>query len=193
MWMNTISGWNSPAAFEAFMKRHTETCLLFSLLLAISVPTWAEKADKNKPVNLESDSARMDDAQKLAIYEGHVVLTQGTLLITADRIDVRQDERGFSSGEATGKPVYFRQKMEGRDDYAEGWASRLEYDGHTEKLKLTGQARLKRGDDDLRGNLITYDGKTEFFQAQGSISGSPGRVRAVIRPKNGDAAPAMKP
>ena len=175
------------------MKRHTETCLLFSLLLAISVPAWAEKADKNKPVNLESDSARMDDAQKLAIYEGHVVLTQGTLLITADRIDVRQDERGFSSGEATGKPVYFRQKMEGRDDYAEGWASRLEYDGHTEKLKLTGQARLKRGDDDLRGNLITYDGKTEFFQAQGSISGSPGRVRAVIRPKNGEAAPAVKP
>jgi len=175
------------------MKRHTKTCFLFSLLLAASLPTWAEKADKSKPANLESDSARMDDVQKLAIYEGHVVLTQGTLMITAERIDVRQDEQGFSSGDATGKPVYFRQKMEGRDEYAEGWANRLEYDGHNEKLKLTGQARLKRGADDLRGNLITYDGKTESFQAQGSITGNPGRVRAVIRPKSSNTAPTVKP
>jgi len=175
------------------MKRHTEIRFLFSLLLAASLPAWAEKADKDKPVNLESDSARMDDAQKLAIYEGHVVLTQGTLLITADRIDVRQDDQGFSNGEAVGKPVYFRQKMEGSDEYAEGWGNRLEYDARAEKLKLIGQARLKRGEDDLRGNLITYDGKSEFFQAQGSISGSPGRVRAVIRPKSGGSAPAAKP
>jgi lipopolysaccharide export system protein LptA len=175
------------------MKASTSTGFLFALLLAASLPTWAEKADKGKQVNLESDSARMDDSQKLAIYEGHVVLTQGTLLITADRIDVRQDDQGFSSGEASGKPVYFRQKMEGREDFAEGWANRLEYDGRSEKLKLIGQARLKRGDDDLRGNLITYDGKTEFFQAQGSISGSPGRVRAVIRPKAGNAEATGKP
>jgi lipopolysaccharide export system protein LptA len=83
--------------------------------------------------------------------------------------------------------------MEGSDEYAEGWANRLEYDGRAEKLKLIGQARLKRGEDDLRGNLITYDGKTESFQAQGSISGSPGRVRAVIRPKTGKVAPATQP
>ena len=175
------------------MKRHTETCLLFTLLLAAGTPVWAEKADKNKPVNIESDSARVDDARKLAIYEGHVVLSQGSLLITADRIDVRQDERGFASGEATGKQVYFRQKLEGKDEHAEGWANRLEYDGPAEKLKLTGQARLKRGDDDLRGNLISYDGKTEYFQAQGSIGGAPGRVRAVIRPKNGDPVSTGKP
>lgn len=175
------------------MKKHPEICFLFSLLLAASLPAWAGKADRDKPVNLESDSARMDEAQKTAVYEGHVVLTQGTILITADRIDVRQDEQGFASGEATGKPVYFRQKMEGSEEYAEGWANRLEYDGRAEKLKLIGQARLKRGEDDLRGNLITYDAKTESFQAHGSISGSPGRVRAVIRPKSAKPAPAAQP
>lgn len=174
------------------MKRHIETGFLFSLLLAACLPAWAEKADKNKPVNLESDSARMDDLQKLAVYEGHVVLTQGTLLINADRIEVRQDDQGFSSGEATGKPVYFRQKMEGSEEFAEGWSNRLEYDGRADKMKLTGQAHLKRGEDDIRGNLITYDNKTELFQAQGSINGSPGRVRAVIRPKNSNAAAAAK-
>jgi lipopolysaccharide export system protein LptA len=174
------------------MKKHIEIGCLLCLSLAAGVPAWAEKADKNKPVNLEADSAHMDDNQKLAIYEGHVVLTQGTLMISADRIEVRQDDQGFSSGDATGKPVYFRQKTEGSNELAEGWSNRLEYDGRAEKMKLIGQAHLKRGEDDLRGNLITFDNNSEQFQAQGSINGSPGRVRAVIRPKNGNAAPAAK-
>ncbi len=168
------------------MKLRAE--LLLAGLLLASFSTWAEKGDRDKPVNLEADSLRVDDARRTAVYEGHVVLTQGTLMITADRIEVRQDDRGFSSGDAAGRPVYFHQKMDGRDEYAEGWAEQLVYDARTDRLKLVGQARLKRGDDDLRGNLITYDGSTEFYQAQGSIGGAPGRVRAVIRPKT--AAPA---
>jgi lipopolysaccharide export system protein LptA len=165
------------------MKLHAE--LLLACCLALATPlVWAEKGDRDKPVNVEADSLRVDDAKKTAVYEGHVVLSQGTLMITADRIEIRQDDRGFSSGEATGRPVYFRQKMDARDEYAEGWADLIVYDARADKLKLTGQARLKRGEEELRGGLITYDGATEFYQAQGSISGTPGRVRAVIRPKN---------
>ena len=104
-------------------------------------------------------------------------------MMTADRIEVQQDEHGFSSGNASGKPVYFRQKMDGREEFAEGWAERIVYDGRGDKLELSGQARLKRGDDELRGSLITYDAKTEFYQAQGSSNGVKGRVRAVILPK----------
>lgn len=164
---------------------------LFGCLLLLTMPVHAEKADKSKPVNLEADSVRVEDAKKIAVYEGHVVLTQGTLMMTADRIDVQQDDQGFSSSDASGKPVYFRQKMEGRDEFAEGWAERILYDGRTDKLKLSGQARLKRGEEDLRGNLITYDAKSEFYQAQGSSDGVRGRVRAVILPKSGAAnAPA---
>jgi len=164
------------------MKLRAE--LLLAGLLLASPPIWAEKGDRDKPVHVEADSLRVDDAKKTAVYEGHVVLSQGTLMITADRIEIRQDDRGFSSGEAVGRPVYFRQKMDSRDEYAEGWAEQIVYDARADKLKLTGQARLKRGEEELRGNLITYDGNTEFYQAQGSISGTPGRVRAVIRPKN---------
>jgi lipopolysaccharide export system protein LptA len=164
------------------MKMRVE--LLLACLMLASQPVLAEKGDRDKPVNLEADSLRVDDAKKTAVYEGHVVLSQGTLMITADRIEIRQDDKGFSSGEATGKPVYFRQKMDARDEYAEGWAEAIVYDARADKLKLTGQARLKRGEEELRGNLITYDGTTESYQAQGSISGTPGRVRAVIRPKH---------
>jgi len=171
-----------------------EYCLI--CLLVASLPAWAEKADREKPINIEADNLKVDDAKKIAVYEGHVILTQGTLMITADRIEIRQDDQGFSSGDATGKPAYFRQKMDPKEvgkgtaksdpkaEFAEGWAARIEYDGHGDKVKLMGQALLKHGDEELRGNLITYDGTTEFYQAQGSIGGTPGRVRAVIPPKN---------
>lgn len=167
-------------------------CLLGCLLL-LALPAHAEKADKTKPVNLEADSVRVEDARKTAVYEGHVVLTQGTLMMTADRIDVQQDDQGFSSGDARGKPVYFRQKMDGRDEFAEGWAERIVYDGRSDKLKLSGQARLKRGEEDLRGNLITYDAKSEYYQALGSSDGVRGRVRVVILPKNNAPAQVVKP
>lgn len=172
------------------MKNRIESKLAGILVLALALglglasPVRAEKADRDKPVNIEANSVRVDDISKLAIYEGKVIMTQGSMMMTADRIEVRQDAQGFSSGDARGKQVYFRQKMEGRDEFAEGWADRIEFDGRADKLKLTGKAYLKRGDEELRGNLIIYDGKTEFFQAQGSIDGTPGRVRAVIKPKN---------
>jgi lipopolysaccharide export system protein LptA len=165
---------------------------LFACLL-LSLTAHAEKADRSKPVNLEADSVRVIDAQRTAIYEGHVVMTQGTMMMTADLIEVRQDERGFSVGGATGKPVYFRQKLEGRADYAEGWADSIIYDARAETLELSGQARLKRGDDELRGNRIMYDAKTEFYQAQGGGNGVKGRVRAVILPKSVTPSQAVKP
>jgi len=164
---------------------------LLGCLLLLAMSAHAEKADKTKPVNLEADSVRVEDAKKTAVYEGHVVLTQGTLMMTADRIDVQQDDQGFSSSDASGKPVYFRQKMDGREEFAEGWAERIVYDSRSDKLKLSGQARLKRGEEELRGNLIIYDGKSEYYQAQGSSDGVRGRVRAIILPKS--AAPASTP
>ena len=168
------------------MNRKIARLLLPALCAALLLHVGgvrAEKADRDKPINVEADRVRMDDIKKVAIYEGHVVLTQGTLLIEADRIEVRQDSKGVVSGQATGNPVYFRQKMDASDEFAEGWAQRIEYDGQGETIKLMGQARLKRGIDELRGNLITYDSTKEFFQAQGGSAGTPGRVRAVIRPR----------
>ena len=54
----------------------------------------AEKADRSKPINLESDRMHVDDAQKLSVFEGKVLMTQGTLSIRADNVTVRQDKDG---------------------------------------------------------------------------------------------------
>jgi lipopolysaccharide export system protein LptA len=158
----------------------------------------AERTDRDKPVNIESDRMVADDAKKTATFDGKVVLTRGTLTIRADRIIVRQDNDGFQYGVAIGKPAAFRQKREGSDEYIDGEALRIEYDGRAERVVFFNNARLHRdGGDDVRGNFISYSSATERFTVQAN-SDAPegsrdGRVRAVIMPKNKEPAAATTP
>ena len=172
--------------------------IALALALTLTPPARAERADRDKPVNIESDRMNADDAQKTAVFEGRVVLTQGTLLIRADRLTVRQDSEGFQFAVAVGKPVIFRQKREGLDEYIDGEAERIEYDGRAERVELFNSARVRRDSgDDVRGSYIFYDSKTERFSVQSAKDASPqsrdARVRAVIMPKKkegGTVAPA---
>jgi lipopolysaccharide export system protein LptA len=165
-------------------------------LLLFHPGAFAERADRDKPIHLEADRVTIDDAKKVSVFEGNVVLTQGTMTLRADRMNVREDAQGFQYGVAYGDPAYFRQKRDGVDEYVEAWAERIEYDGKSERLQLFDKARMKRGNDEVRGNYISYDQPTEFFRVVGGPEGgagaSPGRVRAVIQPKSKDK-PAQTP
>ena len=173
--------------------------LACGLLLCI-LPARAEKADREKPVNLEADRVTVDDAKQLAVFEGNVVLTQGTLQIRGDRMEVRQDKEGFKHGTTWGNLAYFRQKRDGYDEYVEGWAERIEYDGRAEKLQMFTRAMMKRAEDEVRGNYISYDAQTDFYQVIGggakaaSANNPDGRVRMMMQPKSKDKpAPGDKP
>ena len=91
-----------------------------------TAPAFAERADRDKPVSIESNSMTADEAKKIATFEGKVVLTQGSLVIRAERIVVRQDNEGFQYGSATGNPATFRHKQEGSGGYLDGQAMRIE-------------------------------------------------------------------
>lgn len=159
---------------------------------------FAEKADRDKPVNLEADRVSVDDAKQISTFEGRVVLTQGTLIIRGDRMEVRQDNQGFKTGTTWGNLAYFRQKREGYEEFIEGWAERIEYDGRADKLQMFNRASMKKAGDEVRGNYISYDANSEFFQvigggAQAAKGGADGRVRAVIQPKPKEPAAAQPP
>ncbi|HXC39258.1 MAG TPA: lipopolysaccharide transport periplasmic protein LptA [Burkholderiales bacterium] len=168
-------------------------------------PAHAEKADRDKPVNIESDRMNANDAKKTAVFDGKVVLTQGTMTIRAERIIVVQDAQGFQSGTAIGSPATFRQKREGVNEYIEAEAERIEYNGRADKVEFFNRARLRRDcGDDVRGGYISYDSRSEFFtvnsaganasntsNAQGTQAPKPaGRVSAVLMPKTPSADPA---
>jgi len=187
-----------PTVKVKLAKRDFILCLWAALLLTAAPWAHAEKADRDKPINLEADTATVDDAKKISIYEGNVILTQGTLQIRADKLVVKEDAEGFQLGTAYGNLASFRQKREGYDEFIEGYALRIEYDQKKDLVQLFNQARMKRGLDEAHGNYISYDGKTEFFQLTGgketaTASNPRGRVRTVMQPKNKTSAPAARP
>ncbi len=165
--------------------------------LALCLPAavaLAEKADRDKPTQIEADRMSADDARRISIFEGNVVFSKGTISLRAERIVVRQDAEGFLQASASGKPVRFRQRSDPRGAregvWAEGEALRIEIDDRSQKVELFEQARVLRDQDEVRGEYIALDQRSEVFSASAAKGGSTeGRVRAVIQPK----APAEAP
>lgn len=167
---------------------HCASALVLWVALFVSLPAVGDIADRDKPINLEADRMEVDDAKKVVTLTGNVVVTQGTMVIRSDRMVISQDAGGFNKGIAYGNPAKFRQKREGFDEYIDGQAQRMEYDGRNERLELFDKAVVKKGPEEVRGNYIAYDSRTEFYQVSGGGKDSSGRevqgrVRAVIVPK----------
>lgn len=170
--------------------------------LAVPLSAGAEKADRGKEIQVLADRLSADDAKKEAVYEGNVVVTQGTMRITSARIVVREDPEGYRTYVATGAPVTFRQKRDKVDEWIEGFAQRAEFDDRNDMLRLYSGARLKSAQGELTGDFISYDRGREFFEVTGSAPGAPAapgsRVRATIIPQKKAAegkeeAPAAQP
>lgn len=159
--------------------------LLLILMMLCIAPVYAEKADHDKPIYIDADRADVDDANQISTFTGKVVLVQGTMVIRGDKLVVTQDKAGFKHGTAYGHPASFRQKREGLDEYVEGYGERIEYDTSADTVDFYVNARVKRSQDEVRGEHVTYNSRTEIFQAdnKGADKSVPTRVHAVLYPK----------
>jgi lipopolysaccharide export system protein LptA len=179
--------------------------------LALSALLWAclggpaalaEKADRSKPMSIEADQPGTVDLQRqVVIFNGNVVISQGTMLLRADRVELRERSDGYREAKAVGsaaRPASFRQKRDGVDEIVEGAAERIEFDTQTDTLRLVGSAavrRLRAGvlADEITGSLITWDNTNELFSVTGGAAtpaNPTGRVRAVLAPRPEPAASA---
>jgi lipopolysaccharide export system protein LptA len=170
---------------------------VFCISFCASLNAFAEAADRDKPIELEADTVTVNDAKKISTYSGTVVLTQGTLVIRADKLIVHEDAEGFQHSTSTGNPSTFKQKREGKNEYMEGSAQRIEYDGRMDKVQLYTRAWVKRGEDIIRGDYISYDANAEYAEVLGGVksesNAGSGRVKAIIQPKNRPAAAPAGP
>ena len=167
------------------------------VVLAALLPAlcWAESADRGKPTQIEANRMSADDARRMNIFEGNVVLSRGTTTIRAERIVVRQDAEGNQFATATGSPVRFRQRQDPKPPQTEGvWldgeARRIEIDDKAGKVEMFEDARVKRGGDEVAGNYIFVDQRSDFFTVRANPgskdAGTEGRVRATLQPKTQD-------
>ena len=163
---------------------------------------WAEKADRGKPMNIESDNLDHDELKQLSIFTGKVVATKGTLVLRGARLEVLQDPEGYQYGlliAEPGKKAFYRQKREGLDEWMEGEGERIEYDSRADRVTLINRAQIRRYrgtvlNDDITGQRIIYENLTDQFTVDGKNAGSKpgaessGRVRAVLTPRKKDEA-----
>lgn len=175
---------------------------LFFLLACVVLvaPLRAERADRTKPMNIEADTLRYDDVKQTSLFTGRVVVTKGTMIIRGTQLDVRQDPAGNQYGvmkAEPGKRAFFRQKRDTRpgtpDEYMEGEADVIDYDGNADVVKFLQRAELRRYmgstlNDEISGVVIVYDNTTSVLTVDGggiraAADGSTPRVRAMLTPR----------
>lgn len=181
---------------HAFMTT-TLTPLFLIVGLALGAgQAQAEKADRDKPMNIEADSLRYDDQSQTSVFTGHVVLTKGTILIRGAKVNVHQDPDGAQFGVVLSEPTkqaFFRQKREGVDETIEGEGDTIHYDGRADSVKFTTNAKLRRYrgatlSDEFTGGVIQYNNSTDVFTIDGALAktdgAKAGRVRAMLTPQS---------
>ena len=193
--------------------------LLLTALAFAQTAAHAEKADRNKPMNIEADALRHDDLKQTSVFTGRVVMTKGSIVLRGGRLEVHQDADGYQSGVVTADPgqrAFFRQRRDPvpgmPEEFIEGEGEVIEYDGKADVVRFVRRAELRRlrsavVSDEITGAVIVYNNLTDVFtvdgqkgatNAAGDAPAGGGRVRAVLAPKAtkpaaSDPAPAAAP
>ena len=159
--------------------------------LALALPAAAERADREKEIVVGADKLTADDANRTSTFEGTVVVTQGTMRMTAARVTVKEDADRHKFYVANGAPVTFRQKRDKVDEWVEGFADRAEFDDRNDVLKLYSRARVKSNQNEITGDFISYDMRREVAEVSGAPPGktapADSRVKVIILPPKKEA------
>ena len=154
--------------------------------LAVALPE-----DRNQPIQLEASRGQIDQKTGVSVYEGNVVISQGSMRLNADVATIHIKDGGFQRMEATGNPVNLRYRPTADKPEILGASQRVEYDVAGAKVIMSGNARLTQGQDVFTGDRVEYDLKSDVVRARGA--GNNGRIQFTIQPRAQDAAPARKP
>jgi len=167
--------------------KHPLTLPLAAALLALAaLPAKSERADREKEIVIGADRLTADDANRTSTFDGNVVVTQGSMRITAGKVTVKEDAQRHKFYVASGSPVTFRQKRDKVDEWVEGFAERAEFDDRNDVLRLYNKARVRSNQNEITGDFISYDMKREVAEVSGAPPGKApapdSRVKVIILP-----------
>lgn len=168
------------------MYVRTEWRVLFALgAFALASSAWALKSDRNQPIQIQADHGdfinNASNNRGTGTYTGHVVITQGTIRITADAAVLHMQNGELRTADITGAPATFQQQPD-TGALVHGTAGHITYDQAKNEVDLTGGARLLQGGRLLTAAVIHYNTATEHVIAAGGAQG--GRVHITIPPKS---------
>lgn len=158
--------------------KFVKNSLFLTALLSMSMSAYALKGDTDQPINIDSGSQSLDMENNVVVFTDNVLITQGSIKITASKVTITRQEGKKEKIEASGSPVTFQQTLDNGKP-VNGKASSVAYDLNSEFLTLIGNAELKQLDSFIKAGRITYDVKKQQLKA---TSGGKSRVKTVLIP-----------
>jgi len=180
---------------QRFYPEHStinRSILLLFISLFFTAGTWALSTDKDQPIEIEADTADLDDEKGITIYRGNVILIQGSVRMTGDIMTVYFKDNELDTLIMEGKPARYRQLPDDSKIYDEAESLRMEYYELKSLVILIDKASFKQEGLSFSGNRIEYDTEHSRVKARGSIktqgeagdSSSNGeRVKIILKPK----------
>jgi lipopolysaccharide export system protein LptA len=152
------------------------------------LPTFSSalESDREHPIRIQADAAIVDETNGSSVYKGNVIITQGTLEVTANEVEIFT-----AAGEViqiiatTDKDsellAHYQQQINESMEMVVADAQKITYLIQEERLHLSGDARLKKVQDVFTGQLLSYD------LARGIVTlnstGGSDRVNMTITPR----------
>ncbi|TGN40007.1 lipopolysaccharide transport periplasmic protein LptA [Marinobacter confluentis] len=167
-------------------KSRKASAILPLLLVLFAPVTGAFELDSDTPIRVSADNARLDDSQGIATYTGDVEMSQGNILLTADRVVLHRSENGVSRIEANGQPARYNQPaVEGQGETT-AQALNITWSADDNRVTFEREAVIEQDGNLFRGDLIHYDSVERVVTAEGSADQGDGggRVEMVIQPRN---------
>ena len=161
------------------MKNLAASLLLITSVIAIPSVT-AAKADFEQRIKIDSDRQAADLKNKIASYLDNVKITQGSLVINADIVQVfGEKDSDVKTYLAKGNPATFQQQL---DDgkLINLQADEIKYEPGKNMLTISGHALLRQQDSQVSGSRITYNTLTEQLSAE---SDKNERVTTILEPE----------
>lgn len=161
--------------------------LVSILVLSLSSFSYGLKSDESQPIEIVANRATADQKNMLTVFSGDVVLRQGSIVVHANTAQAHQDQSNNRFIHLVGTPVTFLQ-LNDDGDKTEGQCNVFDYNTKENLAVLTGRARVKKGENLVMGDKLTYNTQTEIYSAtsnnaNGISSSKAGRVTVILQPK----------
>lgn len=152
------------------------------LSLAASGTALALPGDRDQPIQIAADQASIDDISGVASYSGNVQVEQGSMKITASKVDLYRSDGDVSRILATGN-VHFQQQAASNKPVTNAYGERMDYRIDRREITITGKARVVQQKDTFTGQKIVYNLDKSLVNAFSGEGEKGGRVQMVIQPK----------
>ncbi len=180
------------------LKKQISLFIIVSCLLLSGNPIYALSTDKEQDIEIEADTAELDDLIGITVYRGNVIVTQGSIRMTGHTMTITFNEQhDMDTVIMQGNPATYRQLPDNSKVYDEAEALQMEYYALRNYVILIDKAQVKQEGLRFSGQRIEYDTVKSRVKAKGSTkttksdtekssSKGDGRVKITIKKKKTD-------